>query len=83
MNIAIFYRLSRYNRQSFCALRGALERDGIPEDTDTFFLRPGEGVKEVARLVPRYDRSIVCYSFMTPQANIIAREVTVLRDHLS
>lgn len=83
MKIAIFYRLTRYNRQSFCALRGALERDGIPEDTDTFFLRPGEGVKEVARLVPRYDRGIVCYSFMTPQANIIAREVAVLRDHLS
>jgi B12-binding domain/radical SAM domain protein len=83
MKIAIIYRLSRYNRQSFCALRGALERNGIPEGVDTFFLRPNEGIKEVARLVLPYDRSIICYSFTTPQANIVAREVAILKGYLS
>ena len=83
MKISIIYRLTRYNRQSFCAVRGALERDGIPEDVDTFFLRPREDIKEVKGLTGKYDRSLICYSFTTPQGRAVEKEVTALKNYLS
>ena len=79
MKIAIIYRLSRYNRQSFSVLRGALEKDGVPESIDTFFLRPKDRIEEVERMSGRYERSVICYSFTTPQAATVREEIAFFR----
>ncbi|MEM2271934.1 MAG: TIGR04013 family B12-binding domain/radical SAM domain-containing protein [Archaeoglobaceae archaeon] len=78
MNVGLILNMNKYNKYSFAALVGALETDERLIDIPLFLVQ-NNLIRDINDALKQFDRVIVCYSFMSPQALSVYYEIKRLR----